>query len=147
MKLTRRDLAAVFPALAAAQSAAAQAQAPTKEKLTLGSKAYRFEDLAVKVNGQNRSRDVFNGKNHSGFPLDIHITQLGPGQMPHAAHHHVHEEVVMLQTGMLDVTIEGKVTRVTAGSVVYVNSNEEHGWKNPGPEPAQYFVMAVGRDT
>jgi quercetin dioxygenase-like cupin family protein len=58
----------------------------------------------------------------------------------------VHEEIVMLQTGMLDVTIEGKLTRVTAGSVVYVNSNEEHGWKNPGPERAQYFVMAIGRE-
>jgi len=53
--------------------------------------------------------------------------------------------MVMLQTGQLDITIEGKVTRVGPGSVVYVNSNEEHGWKNPGPERAQYFVMAVGR--
>jgi quercetin dioxygenase-like cupin family protein len=79
--------------------------------------------------------------------VDIHITELGPGQMPHAAHHHVHEEIVMLQTGLLDVTIEGKLTRVTAGSVVYVNSNEEHGWKNPGPERAQYFVMAIGRES
>jgi quercetin dioxygenase-like cupin family protein len=143
MKLSRRDLSALLPALAAAQSAMAQ----TKEKPTLASKAYRFEDLPEKVNGQNRSRDVFNGKNHSGFPVDIHITELGPGQMPHAAHHHVHEEIVMLQTGLLDVTIEGKLTRVTPGSVVYVNSNEEHGWKNPGPERAQYFVMAIGRES
>src|SRR5450756_1806601 len=151
MKLSRRDLAGMLPALAAAQSAAAQSPAPQpaaqpKDKPTLGSKAYRFEDLPVKVNGQNRSRDVFNGKNHTGFPVDIHITELGSGQAPHAAHHHVHEEIVMLQTGMLEVTIEGKVTRVTAGSVVYVNSNEEHGWKNPGPERAQYFVMAIGRE-
>ena len=143
MKLSRRDLSALLPALAAAQSAMAQ----TKEKPTLASKAYRFEDLPEKVNGQNRSRDVFNGKNHSGFPVDIHITELGPGQMPHAAHHHVHEEIVMLQTGLLDVTIEGKLTRGTPGSVVYVNSNEEHGWKNPGPERAQYFVMAIGRES
>jgi len=143
MKLSRRDLSALLPALAAAQSAMAQ----TKEKPTLASKAYRFEDLPEKVNGQNRSRDVFDGKNHSGFPVDIHITELGPGQMPHAAHHHVHEEIVMLQTGLLDVTIEGKLTRVTPGSVVYVNSNEEHGWKNPGPERAQYFVMAIGRES
>ena len=142
MKLSRRDLSALLPALAA-QSATAQ----SKEKPTLASKAYRFEDLPEKVNGQNRSRDVFNGKNHSGFPVDIHITSLGPGQMPHAAHRHVHEEIVMLQSGMLDVTIEGKLTRVTAGSVVYVNSNEEHGWKNPGPERAQYFVMAIGRES
>ncbi len=143
MKLSRRDLSALLPALAAAQAAMAQ----SKEKPTLASKAYRFEDLPEKVNGQNRSRDVFNGKNHSGFPVDIHITELGPGQMPHAAHHHVHEEIVMLQTGLLDVTIEGKLTRVTPGSVVYVNSNEEHGWKNPGPERAQYFVMAIGRES
>ena len=52
----------------------------------------------------------------------------------------------MLRTGLLEVTIEAKVTRVMAGSVVYVNSNEEHGWKNPGPESAQYFVLAVGRE-
>ena len=142
MTLSRRNLAAMLPALAAAQSAVPQAN----DKPTLVSKAYRYEDLPEKVNGQNRSRDVFNGKNHAGYPVDIHITDLGPGQAPHAPHHHVHEEVVMLRTGMLDVTIEGKVTRVTAGSVVYVNSNEEHGWKNPGPERAQYFVMAIGRE-
>ena len=76
MKLSRRDLAVLLPALAAAQSAVAQ----SKDKPTLASKAYRFEDLPVKVNGQNRSRDVFNGKNHTGFPVDIHITELGSGR-------------------------------------------------------------------
>jgi quercetin dioxygenase-like cupin family protein len=140
MKLSRRQLAAMLPALAAAQTA------PPKPKPTLASKAYKFEDLPVKVNGENKSRAVFDGKNHSGFPVDIHITELGPGQAPHAPHSHVHEEVVMLQYGLLDVTILGKTTRVTPGSVVYVNSNEEHGWKNPGPERAQYFVMAIGRE-
>jgi quercetin dioxygenase-like cupin family protein len=140
MKLSRRQIAALLPALAAAQTA------PQNGKPTLVSKAYRFEDLPVTVNGENKSRNVFDGKNHSGFPVDIHITELGPGQAPHAPHHHVHEEVVMLQTGSLDVTILGKTTRVTAGSVVYVNSNEEHGWKNPGPERARYFVMALGRE-
>jgi quercetin dioxygenase-like cupin family protein len=142
MKLSRRNLAAMLPALAAAQ----MAPAPSEDKPTLPSKAYRFEDLPVKVNGQNRSRDVFNGKNHAGFPLELHITELGPGQAPHAPHRHVHEEIVMLQTGLLDVTIEGMVTRVTAGSVVYANSNDLHGWKNPGPEPARYFVIAIGRE-
>ena len=141
MKISRRDLAVLLPALATAQTPAPK---PAGKPL-LASKAYRFEDLPVKVNGQNQSRDVFNGKNHAGFPVDIHITELGPGMAPHAPHHHVHEEVVMLQTGQLDVTIEGTVTRVTAGSVVYVNSIEEHGWKNPGPSRAQYFVMALGR--
>jgi len=132
----------MLPALAAAQ----MVPAPSKVKPTLASKAYRFEDLPVKVNGENRSRDVFNGKNHAGVALDLHITELGPGQAPHAPHRHLHEEIVMLRTGLLEVTIEAKVTRVTAGSVVYVNSNEEHGWRNPGSERAQYFVLAIGRE-
>ena len=145
MKITRRDLTALLPALAATQAAAQTAAPQPKVRGKLASKAYRFEDLPEKVNGQNKSRNVFDGKNHAGCQVDLHITDLGPGQMPHAAHHHVHEEIVMLQSGQLDITIEGKVTRVGPGSVVYVNSNEEHGWKNPGPERAQYFVMAVGR--
>jgi len=142
MKLTRRDLTALLPALAVAQSAAPQ----TQEKPVLASKTYRFEDLPVVVNGDNKTRAVFIGKTHTGFPVDMHITELGPGQAPHPSHHHVHEEVLMLQTGVLEVTILDKVTRVTAGGVVYVNSNEEHGWKNPGPGRAQYFVMAIGRE-
>ena len=146
MKLSRRQLAGLVPALAVAQTAPKKEVAAAKEKPTLVSKAYEAKEMAVKVSGENKSWAVFDGKNHSGFPVDIHITELGPGMAPHAPHHHVHEEVVMLQTGQLDVTILGKTTRVTAGSVVYVNSNEEHGWKNPGPERAKYFVMALGRE-
>src|ERR1039457_5674080 len=146
MKLSRRDLTALLPALAAAQMAAP----PAKDKPTLASKAYRFEDLPVKVNGENRSRDVFNGKNHSGFPVDIHITELGPGQAPHAPHHHVHEEIVMLQTGLLDVTMVGNVKRVKACCVVYVNSNEEHrsrdvfNGKNHSGFPVDIHITELG---
>jgi quercetin dioxygenase-like cupin family protein len=142
MKVTRRDLTMLVPALAAAQTAAPTAG----NKPTLPSKAYRYEDLAVKVNGQNRSRAVFDGRNHAGYPVELHMTELGAGQSPHPPHRHVHEEILMLRTGQLDATIEGKTTRITAGSVVYANSGEEHGWKNPGPEPAEYFVMTIGRE-
>ena len=79
--------------------------------------------------------------------MDLHLTELAPGQMPHAAHHHVHEEIVMLQRGTLEVTINEKVTRASAGSVVYVASGEEHGWRNVGSGPAEYFVIALGRDS
>jgi quercetin dioxygenase-like cupin family protein len=42
--------------------------------------------------------------------------------------------------------MNGETTRLTPGSVVYVASNDLHGWKNPGQEPARYFVMALGGD-
>jgi mannose-6-phosphate isomerase-like protein (cupin superfamily) len=106
---------------------------------------YKFEDLVVKANGENQGRAVFDGKTHAEYPVELHITDLGPGMAPHPPHHHVHEEVLMLRSGQLDATIEGVTTRVTAGSVIYVNGGDEHGWKNPGPERAQYFVIALGK--
>jgi quercetin dioxygenase-like cupin family protein len=142
MKLSRRQLAALVPALAAAQAPAPQ----KKDKAVLTSKAYKYDEMAVKQNGDNNQRAVFDGKNHSGFGVELHITELGPGKAPHAPHRHVNEEALMLRSGQLDVTIEGVTTRVPAGSVVYVNSNEVHGWVNPGPERAQYFVIALGKE-
>ena len=136
MNYSRRDLGLLLPALAAAGGAA--------QPKALPSKAYKYEDLVARGNGPNKSRAVFNGENHSGIPVELHITELGAGQSPHAPHKHVNEEVLMLRSGILDATINGETTRVTAGSVVYAASNDLHGWRNPGPEPAQYFVIALG---
>jgi len=138
---TRRDLALLVPAFLAAAKAAAAA-----ERKTLPSMTYKFEDLPVKKSGENRSREVFDGLTHKGFQLDIHETELSPGLAPHAAHRHTHEEIVMVREGTLEVIIEGKTTSATPGSVVYVASNELHGWKNSGKTQAHYFVMALGRD-
>jgi len=137
MKLSRRDLALLAPVMAAAQ--------PQKAKLP--SKVYVYDELPVKESNGNRQRAVLDGLTHSGFAIDLHMTELGPGLAPHAAHRHVHEEMVLMRRGVLEVTIEGKVTRATPGSVVYVASNELHGWKNPGAEPAEYFVIALGKDS
>jgi quercetin dioxygenase-like cupin family protein len=138
---SRRDLGIILPALAAATASAQE-----KENKTLPSKAFKYEDLPVKINGENKSRAVLNGETHSGFPIELHMTELAAGQAPHPPHQHVHEELLMLQQGTLDATIKGQTTQVTAGSVVFLASNDEHGWRNPGPGPAQYFVIALGKD-
>jgi len=139
MNCTRRDLGFLLPALAAATVASAQTHA-------LPSKTYAFDDLPVRNNGANKSRAVLDGKTHGGFPVEMHITELAPGLAPHPPHHHVHEEMIMLREGTLEVTIAGRITNLGAGSVAYVASNEEHGWRNVGTSSAQYFVLALGRD-
>jgi mannose-6-phosphate isomerase-like protein (cupin superfamily) len=139
LKYSRRDLRLLLPALASATAIAQQ-----QKILPVG--VFRYEDLPVKVNGQNKARPVMNGETHSGFPIELHLTELGPGQEPHPPHKHVREEMLLLQRGTLDVTIDGHITRLTPGSVAYVASNHEHGWKNPGDGPAEYFVIALGRE-
>ena len=139
MEYSRRDLA-LLPLLAAASASTASAAGTP-----LPSKTYLFEDLPVKTNGQNRSRAVLDGETHSGFAIDMHMTELGPGEAPHPAHHHAHEEMVMIHEGTLEVTISGRGVKLGPGSTAYVASNEEHGWRNAGTTRALYFVLALGR--
>jgi quercetin dioxygenase-like cupin family protein len=137
MPLSRRDLPLLFPALMAWAAPAAR----------LVSHAWRYEDLPVKENGPNRSRAILNGATHTGFMIEMHETELAPGLAPHGSHHHVHDELVIVREGTLAVTINGVTTQVGPGSVVYVNSNEEHGLHNAGSTRARYWILTLGRES
>ncbi|HWF45711.1 MAG TPA: cupin domain-containing protein [Bryobacteraceae bacterium] len=140
MKLTRRDLSVMLPALFAAQAASAE-----KSMAVLPSAVYQLDQLHVKENPNgNKSWQVFTGTTHDGFPIDLHVTQLAPGNSPHPPHHHVHEEMMMMIEGELLVTIGDKSERMTSGGLAYIHSNDEHGLKNVGTVPARYFVLALG---
>ncbi len=136
MHFTRRDLALLVPVVAAVPANA--------EKIP--SHAWPLEDLPARKSGPGVGRNVFKGETHSGFPIDMHITELPKGEAPHPPHHHTHEEMVMIFEGALDVTINGKTTRVGKGGCAYVASNEEHGWRATQDGPAKYFVIALGRE-
>ncbi|MCZ2147750.1 MAG: cupin domain-containing protein [Bryobacterales bacterium] len=138
MDYSRRDWNLLLPALAAAAAARADAKA-------LPSKALRFEDLPVRKNGENRSRATLDGLTHTGYPIELHQTELAPGLAPHPPHRHEHEEMLMIREGTLEVTIAGESTRLGPGSVAFVASDIEHGWRNVGGSRAHYFVLALGR--
>lgn len=137
MNCSRRDLALLLPGLLAAAEADAR-------DTVLPSKCYPFDSLRVHISPKTHipTRQVLNGLTHTGSHIDLHITTLAPGEMPHPPHSHVWEEMVLVQKGTLDVTIAGHTTRIGPGSVGYVASEQRHGWKNVGDTPAQYFVLA-----
>jgi mannose-6-phosphate isomerase-like protein (cupin superfamily) len=139
MTFSRRDLCLLAAALASPRIASAQ-------KAALPSKAFPYEDLPVRKNGANESRPILSGELHDGRYLEVHQTRLAPGGMPHPPHHHVHEEMFMVREGTLEATISGKSTRLSPGSVAFVGSNDEHGIRNPGTVPTEYFVVAFGKD-
>ncbi|MBT9329709.1 cupin domain-containing protein [Paracidobacterium acidisoli] len=113
---------------------------------TLSSFAKPFDELPVHESGANISRAILNGVTHEGGYLEVHETTLAPGSMPHPPHHHEHEELFLLSKGTVAVTINGKTTQLNAGSAAFVHSNEVHGVRNTGNEPAQYFVVAIGKE-
>ena len=138
MNYTRRDLSKALALLAAVQAPAQTAAMP--------SKTFRYEDLPVKENAENRQRAVFKGETHTGFSVELHETELAPGKAPHPPHSHAHEEMIVIREGTMEVTIAGKVSQLGPGSVAWVASNEHHGWRNVGTTRARYMVMALGRE-
>jgi quercetin dioxygenase-like cupin family protein len=136
MNITRRDLTFLLPMLLAADASAQSTPSP--------SKTYDYAALEVRANGANKQRFFVQASTHTGFTVRVHETELAPNQMPHASHHHVHEEMLLLREGTMEITIEGKTSRLGPGGVVYVASNEEHGWQNVGTTPARYFIVALG---
>jgi quercetin dioxygenase-like cupin family protein len=138
MKWSRRELHLLLPALAAAQTGAS--------KQPLPSNAYRFEDLEARKSGIITLRQILGGETHTGYLVDLHESELPAGQAPHPPHRHIHEEMLLVREGLMEVTIAGRSTRLGSGSVAYISSNQEHGYRNVGDTPATYFVLALGDD-
>jgi XRE family transcriptional regulator, regulator of sulfur utilization len=137
MTIPRRDFGLVFPLLAAANARG--------DSKALPSAFFDYEELPAKASGDNKSRAFFNGKTHTGFPVEMHETELPAGGAPHPSHHHEHEELIVIREGILEVTIAGRSRRLGPGSVAYAASNEEHGVKNAGDTRARYWIIALGQ--
>jgi len=137
MMWSRRDLPFLLAAAADAQPARPGPQP---------SIMFRYQDLTPAKNGPMTSRQILTGLTHSGFKIDLHETELAAGEAPHAPHQHIHEEMVLVREGELEVTIAGRAARIGAGSGAFIASNELHGWRNTGSAPARYFVFALGDD-
>jgi mannose-6-phosphate isomerase-like protein (cupin superfamily) len=142
MTYTRRALAFLFPALMAGQQ---QAQ-PAVQAGTLPSKAFPFGDLTGRQSGTIKLYQILTGNTHTGYRVDLHESELPGGGVPHPPHRHLHEELLFVREGELEVVINGQWTRLPAGSCAYLASNDLHGYRNPGTAAAKYFVLALGND-
>jgi len=159
--LNRRDLLAALSSIAALAAVPAEAQtnepgqrpemmAPgvgSGAKVLSDQHATRFEDLPVKKNANGESRPVMQGVLPTGEAVEMHETSLLPGHMPHPAHKHRHSEIMCVREGTLEFDNNGKPERVGPGGVIFAASNVMHGVKNVGDTTAQYFVIAIGRES
>jgi mannose-6-phosphate isomerase-like protein (cupin superfamily) len=144
MSMTRRDLCKLLPAAMLPLADLPLAEASEQDN-SLPSASYPFEKLTAHTAPSGaQTRSIFKGKLATGESIETHATTLPPGVMPHAPHHHVHSEMFFMREGTLELTVNGTMYPLGPGSVGFVRSNEEHGVKNVGTTPANYFVVAIG---
>ena len=153
MKCTRRDLGLLLPSLVAAGATALDAQqaAPAAdnsvEKLpVMRTQHFKYDELPVTTNGQNRQKRMFTAKTHTGFKIESHQSDIAPGEVNHPPHQHLREEMMLIREGVMELTIAGKAYRLGPGDVGVIGSNELHNAKNVGTTRAVYFIVNIGRD-
>jgi mannose-6-phosphate isomerase-like protein (cupin superfamily) len=73
---------------------------------------------------------------------------LDPGKTPHPPHTHLEEEIMVIEQGHGDIEVDGKITKVGPGSVMYTTPNVPHGIVNTGDTPIVfYFVKWAGKES
>lgn len=160
--MNRRDLCVALSSFAALTATASEAQSPTQgqgrmavppparatgEPVLSVQRTFPFADLPVVKNANGESRAVVRGVLPTGEAVEMHETTLLPGHMPHPPHKHLHSEFMLIREGTLEIDNDGKPERLGPGGVFLAASNVMHGLKNVGETNANYFVIAIGRDT
>ncbi len=118
---------------------AAQPAIPSR----LGSSIFDWEKFTVKATKTGERRDVTDLPTLTLANFECHITTLKAGEAPHAPHHHPDEEIILVKEGELDVTINGTTQRAGPGSICFLSSGDEHGWRNVGDTAATYYVLRL----
>ncbi len=65
--------------------------------------------------------------------------RLKPGMSPHPPHQHPEEEIMLVTEGTGEISIDGKVTKVANGSMMFCAANMVHGVVNTGKVPLMFY--------
>jgi mannose-6-phosphate isomerase-like protein (cupin superfamily) len=64
---------------------------------------------------------------------------LKPGMTPHPPHEHPEEEFMVITEGTGEISLDGKLTKVGPGSMMYCAAKRLHGIVNTGKTPLLFY--------
>ena len=73
------------------------------------------------------------------MPMTAGSLLLKSGMSPHPPHQHPEEEFMVITQGTGEISVEGKVTQVGPGSMMYCAGGHLHGIVNTGPTPLLFY--------
>ncbi len=124
----RRDL---FRLAALAALPAAAAKLPDTTLSPKDAKLIRepFGDLLI----------YFDGPTDQLSAMTAGSLKLKPGATPHEPHRHPEEEFLLVTEGTGEISMEGKITKVAPGAMMYCAANKLHGIVNTGRTPLLFY--------
>ncbi|MFI5133786.1 MAG: cupin domain-containing protein [Chitinophagales bacterium] len=72
---------------------------------------------------------------------EMHITTLTKKGPSHAPHQHVDTEIILVISGEVEMTIDGKEYKGSAGDFFIAESGKMHGVSNASDKPCKYFAF------
>jgi quercetin dioxygenase-like cupin family protein len=107
----------------------------------LSSTIYDWNTIRAETTKTGERRQFFQSPTPTLDDLELHVTTLNPGEIPHPPHQHPDEELIIIKEGLVESTANGITKRIGPGSVIFQASNQMHGIKNVGTAKAVYYVI------
>lgn len=86
-------------------------------------------------------RTYFDGPTGQLKSLNAGSLLLKPGMSPHPPHQHPEEEIMVITEGTGEISVEGKITNVGPGSMMYCAGGKMHGIVNTGSAPLLFYFF------
>ncbi|MBI1898677.1 MAG: cupin domain-containing protein [Acidobacteria bacterium] len=84
-------------------------------------------------------RIYFSGSTGQIQDMTAGSLRLKQGASPHPPHRHPEEEFLVITEGTGEVSVDGKVTKVGPGSMMYCAAEHLHGIVNTGETPLLFY--------
>jgi quercetin dioxygenase-like cupin family protein len=108
---------------------------------TLHSAVFAWDAAPEKTTEVGSVRSYFRAPTATLAELEYHATTLKPGLASHPPHRHPNEEIVIIKEGTVEALVNDKWLRLGPGALIFNASNELHGLRNVGDQPAVYHVI------
>jgi len=84
-------------------------------------------------------RTYFDGPTDQLHSMTAGSLLLKAGMSPHPPHQHPEEEIMVVTEGTGEIVVDGKVTKVGPGTMMYCAANKLHGIKNTGSQSLLFY--------